>query len=228
MTRPSSPHWQGHRDRLRQRFQKSRGRDLSDYEVLELFLFYIIPRRDTKPVAKALLEKFKTFENMAFAETKRLCEVPGIGPSAALALHVYGEMIIRQAKQKIEKAPLLDSWERVVEYCRLKDGFQTSENVHILFLNNKNQLISDEIVAEGTVDQTSFYIRNIIKRALELQACSLLLVHNHPSGDVTPSQADIEETRKLNQAVQLMGLTLHDHLIVSKEHYASLRNMGAI
>lgn len=107
MTRPSSPHWQGHRDRLRQRFQKSRGRDLSDYEVLELFLFYILPRRDTKPVAKALLEKFKTFENMAFAETKRLCEVPGIGPSAALALHVYGEMIIRQAKQKIEKAPYL-------------------------------------------------------------------------------------------------------------------------
>lgn len=228
MTRPSSPHWQGHRDRLRQRFQKSRGRDLSDYEVLELFLFYILPRRDTKPVAKALLEKFKTFENMAFAETKRLCEVPGIGSSAALALHVYGEMIIRQAKQKIEKAPLLDSWERVVEYCRLKDGFQTSENVHILFLNNKNQLISDEIVAEGTVDQTSFYIRNIIKRALELQACSLLLVHNHPSGDVTPSQADIEETRKLNQAAQLMGLTLHDHLIISKEHYTSLRNMGAI
>lgn len=228
MTRPSSPHWQGHRDRLRQRFQKSRGRDLSDYEVLELFLFYILPRRDTKPVAKALLEKFKTFENMAFAETKRLCEVPGIGSSAALALHVYGEMIIRQAKQKIEKAPLLDSWERVVEYCRLKDGFQTSENVHILFLNNKNQLISDEIVAEGTVDQTSFYIRNIIKRALELQACSLILVHNHPSGDVTPSQADIEETRKLNQAAQLMGLTLHDHLIVSKEHYTSLRNMGAI
>ncbi len=228
MTRPSSPHWQGHRDRLRQRFQKSRGRDLSDYEVLELFLFYILPRRDTKPVAKALLEKFKTFENMAFAETKRLCEVPGIGPSAALALHVYGEMIIRQAKQKIEKAPLLDSWERVVEYCRLKDGFQTSENVHILFLNNKNQLISDEIVAEGTVDQTSFYIRNIIKRALELQACSLLLVHNHPSGDVTPSQADIEETRKLNQAAQLMGLTLHDHLVVSKEHYTSLRNMGII
>lgn len=221
------PHYTGHRERLRQKFWLAR-QSLSDYEILELFLFFVLPRCDTKPLAKKLLAQFETFENLAFAPPENLCSLPGVGQAVALALNLYGEMQIRQARQKIQEAPLLDSWERVVNYCRLKEGFQLCENVYALFLNSKNRLIADELVTKGTVDQSSFYIRDIVKRALDLQAYSFILVHNHPSGDATPSAADIDETRKLYQAAQVMGLTFHDHLIITHDRYTSLKNLGVI
>lgn len=228
MTESTSPHYHGHRERLRKRFQVSRGQALSDYELLELFLFFSVPRQDTKPLAKRLLEEFETFESLAFASPERLCNVPGVGPTVALAINLFGEMQVRQARQKIAIKPLLDSWERVVDYCRAKSGFQENENLHVLFLNAKNRLMSDEILTTGTVDQTGFYVRNILKRALDLQATALILVHNHPSGDPTPSAEDIEETRRLQQAATLMGLTLHDHLIITKTGFTSLKNLGVV
>ena len=224
----SSKYYAGHRERLRKRFRRSNGKDLNDYEILELFLFFFIPYKDTKPIAKELLNAFETFENIAFSEELRLREIPGIGPSTALALNVYGEMMVRQAKQKLATPPLLNSWENVIEYCRLKNAYQPHENVHVLFLDKKNHLIVDEILFSGTVDQTPFYVRDIVKRALDLQASALILVHNHPSSDATPSVADIEETRKLYQAAKTMDITLHDHLIITKDSYTSLKNLGVI
>lgn len=223
----SGPHYVGHRKRVREKFRKTKGVGWQDYEILELFLFFFIPYKDTKPIAKALLDRFGSFEAMALAEESALCEVPGIGTASALALNVYGEMIRRQAFQKIKEAPLLDSWKNVLEYCRLNDGYRNTENVHILFMNSKNYMIADEVLFSGTLDQAPFYIRDIIKRALELQAAAMILVHNHPSGDPTPSAADIDVTRKLAAAAELMKIRLHDHLIIAKCSYTSLRDLGA-
>ncbi|MDR0631572.1 MAG: DNA repair protein RadC [Holosporales bacterium] len=221
-------HYTGHRERLRKRFRDSRGKALSDYEILELFLFFAIPYKDTKPIAKALLKAFGTFENITMADEARLCEVRGVGPAAALALNVYGEMSLRQVRQKITQIPLLNSWDAVICYCRKSNAFKQKETVHVLFLNKKNFLIADEVLFEGTVDQTPFYIRNIIKRALDLGAVSMILVHNHPSGDATPSASDISETQRLYIAAKTMDITLHDHIIVAKDKYTSLKSLGLI
>jgi DNA repair protein RadC len=222
------PHYTGHRERLRKRFRDSRGKALSDYEILELFLFGVIPHKDTKPTAKALLKAFGTFENIAMADEARLCEIDGVGPTTALTLNVYGEMSIRQLRQKIAHVPLLNSWKSVIDYCRQNDAFKQKESVHVLFLNKKNYLIADEVLFEGTVDQTPFYVRNIIKRALDLGAVSLILVHNHPSGDATPSASDISETQRLHLATKTMDIILHDHIIVAKDKYTSLKSLGVI
>lgn len=219
----------GHRHRLRKKFQQSKGKALEDYEVLELFLFFCIPYKDTKPIAKDLLKTFGSLEGIVFAEEVRLCEVEGIGPKTALALQVCGALILRQLRKRIERGPTqLNSWEHVIDYCRLSDAYKTKEEAHILFLNKKNHLIADEILFSGTIDQTPFDVRDIIKRALNLNATALILVHNHPSGDATPSQADINETRNLYHAAKMMGLTLHDHFIVAKNGYTSLRNLGLL
>lgn len=212
---------------MREKFRKTKGIGWQDYEILELFLFFFIPYKDTKPIAKALLARFGSFEAMAMAEEKALCEVAGIGTGTAVALNVYGEMIRRQAFQKIKRTSLLDSWKNVLEYCRVHDGYRETESVHILFLNTKNYLISDEVLFAGTIDQAPFYIRDVIKRALELQAAAMILIHNHPSGDSTPSTADIDVTRKLAAAAELMNIRLHDHLIITKMGYTSLRDLGA-
>lgn len=223
---PVMPHYVGHRERVREKFRATKGVGWQDYEILELFLFFLIPQRDTKPIAKALIERFGSFEAMVFAEENTLCEVAGVGANTALALNVYGEMIRRQAAQKIRGTPLLDSWKNVLEYCRLNDGYRNTETVHILFMNAKNHLISDEILFSGTIDQAPFYIRDILKRALDVQASAMILVHNHPSGDPTPSAADIDMTRKLAAAADLLKIHLHDHLIIAKGGYTSLRDFG--
>jgi DNA repair protein RadC len=222
------PHYIGHRERLRKRFRESQGKALSDYEILELFLFLSIPHKDTKPIAKELLKAFETFENIAMSEEARLCEVSGVGPATALALNVYGEMSRRQLRQKVSHMPLLNSWNAVLDYCRMSDAYKGSENVHALFLNKKNFLIADEILFKGTIDQTPFYVRDVIKRTLDLNASSLILVHNHPSGDATPSAMDISETRRLAQAAQSMGINLYDHFIITKDKYTSLKSLGVI
>lgn len=224
----ATPPYYGHRNRLRQKFRKTKGRALSDYEILELFLFYVIPYKDTKPIAKALLSTFGSFEGITAVEETRLCQIEGVGPAAACALHVYGEMAIRQARQRIEEKPLINCWQAVLDYIRVSDGYKSVEEVHILFLNKKNHLIADEVVFTGTIDQTPFYIRDILKRALDLNAVSLIIVHNHPSGDASPSAADIEQTQRLFLAAHQLGITLHDHFIVARDQYTSLRTLGVL
>jgi DNA repair protein RadC len=179
-------------------------------------------------LAKELLKTFGSLGNIVFADESRLCEISGIGPMTAFALRVCGEMSVRLLRQKAKIDPLLNSCEAVLDYCRLNDAYQADEKVHVLFLNQKNRLIADEILFSGTIDETPFYVRNIVKRALDLHASSLILVHNHPSGDPTPSAADVEATRKLHQAAKMMDITLHDHFIIAQTGYTSLQNLGLL
>lgn len=222
------PSYAGHRGRLREKFSHSKGKALSDYEVLELFLFFFIPYRDTKPLAKRLLKDFGSFAGIAAAEEEMLLLVPGLGPNTALALKVYGEMVLRQARQSIERRPLLNCWNAVMEYLQASDAYKATEDLHVLFLDKRYHLITDEILFVGTVDQTPFYIRDILKRALALNAVFLIVVHNHPSGDVLPSAADIDQTKLLYTAAQNLGITLLDHFIVAKTAHTSLRTIGVL
>ena len=223
----NNKHYSGHRERLRKKFRDSRS-SLSDYEILELFLFSLIPYKDTRKIAKNLLSEFKSFENIIFTNEKKLCEIEGIGKSTAFAFNVLGEFFVRKAKQKIEKTNLLNSWDAVIEYCRLKDGYNEKENVRILFLNKKNHLISDEVLFSGTVDETSFYSREIIKRSLELNAVAIIIIHNHPSGNTTPSNEDIEKTIDLIDSAKTLRIKIHDHIIVSKDKITSMKALGLI
>lgn len=217
----------GHRARLRAKFRKSAAA-LLDYEILELFLFHLIPYKDTKLIAKELLDTFKSFEGVALAEPCNLCKIRGVGASTALALNILGEIFVRKARQHLQNANLLNSWEAVIEYCQVHDGLRGTENVHVLFLNKRFHLIADEVLFSGTVDETPIYLREILKRALELNASSIIVVHNHPSGNTTPSRADIEQTQKLSYAAKAVGITLQDHIIISPQTYTSLRAMGTI
>jgi DNA repair protein RadC len=228
MTKKEQNHYEGHRSRLRKRFNDSDGQALADYEILELFLFFSIPYKDTKGIAKALIHEFKSLDNIIFAEEKKLCKVSGVGPQTALALRVCGELAVRRAKQKVEDSELLNSTDAVIEYCRLVNAYKEVENVHVLFLNAKHRLIFDEVMFSGTVNRTEIHIREIVKKALELNAVSIIMVHNHPSNNATPSDADIAETRRLHEAAKLMNITLIDHLVVTRTSFASLKNMVVI
>lgn len=221
-----NPH-AGHRARLRAKFRKSAD-SLFDHEILELLLFHFIPYKDTKLIAKELLQAFDSFEGITLAEPNNLCKICGVGESTALALNIIGEMFVRRARQHLQKTNLLNSWDAVIEYCKVHDGFQEQENVHVLFLNKKFHLIADEILFTGTVDETPFYLREILKRALELNAVSIIVVHNHPSGNTTPSRADIEQTQKLSYAARAVGITLQDHIIVSAQKFTSMKTMGIL
>ncbi|MDR3285401.1 MAG: DNA repair protein RadC [Holosporales bacterium] len=215
-------HYLGHRERLRKKFCKSAAM-LSDYEILELFLFHLIPYKDTKPIAKKLLETFTTFDGIAMAAEKNLCKIDGIGKLTAFAFKVLGELFTRRAKNRIKKVNVLDSFEAVLDYCKLNIGYKTQENVHILFLNKQYYLITDEPLFSGTIDETPFYSREILRKALELNSSAIIVVHNHPSGDTTPSSADIEQTHKLLYAAETIGIKLLDHIIVSPNSCTSLR-----
>jgi DNA repair protein RadC len=215
-------HYLGHRERLRKKFRQN-PTNLSDYEILELFLFSLIPYKDTKQIAKELLSTFKTFDKLAMANETSLCKVNGIGKLTAFSINVLGEIFIRRAKQCLTKKNLLNSWDSIIEYCRISDGYKTKESVHVLFLNKKYHLIADEVLLSGTVDETPFYTREILVRALELNAISIVVIHNHPSGSSSPSLADIKQTKELYHAAKLLGITLQDHIIISERSYTSLR-----
>jgi DNA repair protein RadC len=176
-----TPHYHGHRDRLRARFRESGGEKLPDYELLELLLYAVIPRRDTKPIAKALLQRFGTFSEVLAAPENLLCEVPGVGESVALHLKVAQAAASRFARDAVREKPLLSSWESVIAYCRSAMAFEEKEHFRVLFLDKKNGLIKDEVQQSGTVDHTPVYPRELVKRALELSATALILVHNHPT-----------------------------------------------
>ncbi|MCH7889380.1 MAG: DNA repair protein RadC [Proteobacteria bacterium] len=228
MSPPEKPHYAGHRRRLRARFLEAGADALADYELLEMLLFMAHPRADVKPLAKALLQRFGGFAEVISAEPARLAEVKGMGAAAVAALKTAQAAALRLLRDEVMERPILASWDKVVAYCRASMGYGSTERFRILFLNRKNVLIADEIQQQGTVDHTPLYPREVVKRALELGASAIVLVHNHPSGDPTPSQADIEMTRQVRDAGKAMGVTLHDHLIVARDGYASLKSLGLI
>ncbi|GAA4112687.1 DNA repair protein RadC [Aminobacter aganoensis] len=219
------PHYLGHRDRLRERFSTAGGETLADYELLELLLFRLIPRSDTKPVAKALLARFGTLAEVLGAPAHLLQEVKGIGPSVALDLKIVAAAARRLARGEISRREVLSSWNQVLDYCRASMAFEAREQFRILFLDKKNVLIADEVQQTGTVDHTPVYPREVIKRALELSATAIILVHNHPSGDPTPSRADIDMTRTIIDTAKPLGIAVHDHIIIGKNGLASMKGL---
>jgi DNA repair protein RadC len=223
-----TPHYHGHRERLRERFYGAGPEALSDYELLEMALFPALPRRDTKPLAKALLKTFGSFAEVIHAPVARLREVEGIGEASINQIKLLAAAADRVAKGEIRRKIALSSWNDVIEYCRTGMAFADKEQFRLLFLDKRNQLIADEIQQTGTVDHTPVYPREVIKRALELSATALILVHNHPSGDPTPSQADIQMTKAIVQIATPLGISVHDHIIVGKNGHASFKGLKLI
>jgi DNA repair protein RadC len=219
------PHYHGHRDRLRARFREAGSDALADYEMLELILFRAIPIRDVKPLAKELLAKFGSYAEVISAPIDRLKEVDGVGDAVAAEFKIVEAAAHRLIRGQVRKRPVLSSWSSVLDYCRAAQAFAEKEQFRILFLDKRNQLIADEVQQEGTVDHTPVYPREVVKRALELSATAIILVHNHPSGDPTPSQADIEMTKQVANVAKPLGVLLYDHIIVGKEGHASLKGL---
>jgi DNA repair protein RadC len=221
-------HYLGHRERLRNRFRDGGETALADYEILELLLFRLIPRRDTKPIAKALLARFQTLAGVLGAPPALLQEVKGIGETVALDLKLIANVAQRMLKSELREKQVLSSWSSVIDYCHAAMAYETTEQFRILFLDKRNVLIADEIQGRGTVDHTPVYPREVVKRALELSATALILVHNHPSGDPTPSRADIDMTRTIVETAKPLGITVHDHIIIGKDGHASLKGLRLI
>src|SRR5215213_7223023 len=224
----SKPHFLGHRERLRERFREAGPEALPDYELLEMILFRAIKRGDTKPLAKALIARFGSFAEVISAAPEWLKEVDGVGEAITTELKLIRAAALRLMKGGIVNRPLLSSWSAILEYCRASMAFQNKEQFRILFLDKKNQLIADEVQQEGTVDHTPVYTREVMKRALELSASAIILAHNHPSGDPTPSRADIEMTKAIIDVAVPLGISVHDHIIVGKDGHASLKTLKLI
>jgi DNA repair protein RadC len=216
-------HYHGHRRRLRQRFLAAGSEAISDYEMLELILFRAIPQRDVKPLAKDLLAKFGSFAEVIAAPLERLKEVDGLGEAAITELKIVQAAANRLVRGEVKQRQVLSSWSNVLDYCRAAMAFESKEHFRILFLDKGNHLIADEQHQTGTVDHTPVYPREVVKRALELSATAVILVHNHPSGDPTPSRADIDMTRAIVEVARPLGISVHDHLIVGKDGHASLK-----
>ncbi|MFK4823421.1 DNA repair protein RadC [Paenochrobactrum sp. BZR 588] len=226
--KPEVPHYFGHRDRVREKFRKNGDESMADYELLELLLFRSIPRADTKPIAKALLARFGSLGEVLGAPEHLLCEVRGCGKSVAFDLKLVAAVGKRQNRNEIIGRVALDAWSKVVQYCMTAMAYEEREQFRILFLDKKNQLISDEVQQTGTVDHTPVYPREVIRRALELSSTAIIVVHNHPSGDPTPSSADIQMTKLLIEAGKPLGITIHDHIIVGKNGHISMRGLKLI
>ena len=224
----ASPHYHGHRERLRARFREAGSEAVSDYELLELVLFRTIPQRDLKPLCKELIAKFGSFAEVLAAPQQRLEEVKGIKEATATDLKIVHAAANRLAKGSVQKRPILSSWSNVIDYCRTTMAFADKEQFRLLFLDKRNQLIADEVQQTGTVDHTPVYPREVVKRALELSATALILVHNHPSGDPTPSRADIQMTQAIIDVAKPLGIAVHDHIIVGKEGHASFKGLRLI
>ena len=216
----------GHRQRLRARFLEAGPGAFPDYELLELILFQAKPRQDTKPLAKALLARFGSFAGVIGAEIAALMAVPEMGEASVVALKAIQAGVERVLRDEVRANPVLSSWDKVVDYCRAAMARAPIEQFRLLFLDRKNVLIADEVQQTGTVDHTPVYPREVVKRALELGASAIIMVHNHPSGDPTPSKADIDMTRTVAAACATLGIDLHDHLIIGRAGHSSLRGLG--
>jgi DNA repair protein RadC len=218
----------GHRERLRTRFLKGGADAMPDYELLELTLFAALPRRDTKPLAKALMARFGSFAEVIAAPRARLLEVKGLGMSVANHLKIVEAAAHRLAKTRVMGRAALSSWSALLDYCTAAMARSQNEEFRVLFLDRKNNLVADEVQNRGTIDHTPVYPREIIKRALELGASSIILVHNHPSGDPTPSKADILMTREIAAAAKALSIAVHDHLVIGRSGHASFKSLGLL
>ena len=217
------PHYHGHRERLRERFRDAGPDALADYELLELVLFRAIPQRDLKPLAKTLLDEFGSFAEVIAAPEARLEKIAGLGQASITELKIIQAAAQRLLRGQVRKREVLSSWSSVLDYCRLAQGFAEKEEFRILYLDRRNQLIRDEVKQVGTVDHAPVYPREVVKRALELSATAIILVHNHPSGDPTPSRADIQMTQAIIEVARPLGIAVHDHIIVGKDGHASFK-----
>ncbi len=215
-----------HRKRLRSRFMEGGAAALPDYELLELVLFRAIPRQDVKPLARLLLETFGDFNRVISATPARLLMVKGVGDAVVQELKIVEAAAQRLMRAKVINRPVLSSWDALLDYCHTAMAHRENEQFRILYLDRKNVLIADEEQANGTVDHVPVYPREVVKRALEVNASALIMVHNHPSGDPTPSEADISMTLQVQEAAQVLGITLHDHLIIGKSREVSFRSAG--
>ena len=222
------PHYHGHRQRLRERFLATGGEGMPDYELLELVLSIAIPRADIKPLAKSLLQNFGSFAGTVSADAEALKRVRGMGEVSAAALKIVQAAAVRLARGQAMERPVISSWDRLIDYCMAAMAHEKVEQLRILFLDSKNRLIADERQQRGTVDHTPLYPREVVKRALELSATAIILVHNHPSGDPAPSRADIEMTREVQEAAGKLGIALHDHLIIGRDGHASFKSLGLL
>ena len=213
----------GHRERLRHRYFETNGVGFPDYEYLELLLFRSIPRADTKPLAKALLNRFGSLADVLGADISLLQEVPGCGPSVARDLKILAGIAERVNRAELRKRDIFSSWDKVLGYCKAAMAHETREQFRVLFLDKKNGLIADEIQQIGTIDHTPVYPREVVKRALQLSASALVLVHNHPSGDPSPSRDDISMTHMIKDVANALGIAVHDHIIIARNGYVSFR-----
>ena len=220
------PHYADHRDRLRSRFRKGGTAALQDYELLELYLFNSIPRRDVKPIAKELMRQFGNIGEICGAPIHRLTDVKGIGEKTALDLKLLHAMSAHMARESVLGRPVLSSWNALLDYCRTTMQFEPVEQFRVLFLDRKNRLIEDEVLSKGTIDRAPVYPREIVKRGLALESTAIILAHNHPSGDPTPSQSDIDMTFNIVETCNAVGISVHDHLIIGREDIASFKMLG--
>ena len=224
----TEPHYVGHRDRLRERFTNAGPAALQDYEILELVLFSIIPRKDVKPLAKQLLMRFGGLLGVMSASIDDLKNVDGLSENSAVQLKAVHALTQRMLVEEIRKKDVLNSWQALLDYCRVSMAHEPREQFRVLYLDRKNQLIKDEVKQVGTVDHVQVYPREVVRRAIELSASAIILVHNHPSGDPTPSQADIAMTRELIAAARTLEITVHDHIIIGRDGHTSFKARGLV
>lgn len=218
----------GHRTRLRKRLLDGGAEAIADHEVIELLLMQAVPRRDMKPLARSLLQRFGSLAGVLQAEPRALAGHPGMGEATAAALRVVTVAATRLARQKVREAPVIGSWQALIDYLMIDMAHLTVERVRVLYLNSRNMLILDDLVGEGSIDEAAIHPREVIRRALDLGAVALILVHNHPSGTPDPSRADIDITNRIAEAGRLLGVTVHDHVVIGREGHVSLRAKGLI
>jgi len=231
MAEPSeknAPGHSGHRERLRTRFFTAGPDALADYELLEMALFRSLKRGDTKPIAKALIDRFGSLSDIFAAEPDQLRKIDGVGDVAIADLKIIRALAERIGREEVMHRPILSSWSSLINYCRTAMAHEKREQFRMLFLDKKNVLIADEVQQRGTVDHTPVYPREVVRRALELSATALILVHNHPSGDPTPSDADVAMTAKIVEAARHLGIAVHDHVIIGRNGHSSFRSLGLI
>jgi DNA repair protein RadC len=230
MTTEEKPDYLGHRKRLRERFILGEGKDMPDYELLELLLMIAIPRRDVKPIAKRLIKKFGSFAEVINASIEDLQQIEGIKETSATILKIVKAAALRMSWQNLSSsdAPVISNWDTMVDYCRSSMGYLDIEEFHIIFLNSKLQVIGEEVQQRGTINQVAIHPREVIKSAINKGATAIILAHNHPSGDVTPSKADLHVTKQIKEAANLVNIELIDHLIISKNLVYGFKDHGAL
>lgn len=224
----SVPDHVGHRARMRQRLLGHGGDALLDHELIEYLLALAIPRRDTKPLAKALLAEFGGIGGLFTAEPEALMRVKGMGETAVAAIKIAQAAALRLLRAKVAEQPVLSNWQALIDYLQADMAHHVIERVRVLHLNTRNMLIRDELVSEGSIDEAAVHVREVIRRAIDLGSAAIILVHNHPSGDPSPSRADIDLTRQIADAGKRLGITVHDHLIIGATGHVSLRAQGLI